>query len=441
MLHKFKVKKTGTTFYYDNETNALFDSEKRQLSLKLGDRENRQAINVVDKSGLGKSNAPTEIKIVFGHKCNYACGYCVQRDVGDHDAEHLPKKEVKSRVEVLIEDMKANLDLSRLEQMELWGGEIFLFWKDVVKVIEEFDREGFDWVVPTNGTLLTKSHVEFFSNLKGRVTIELSHDGPGHEKIRGKDFLRRKAPLLKLMEEFPEKIRVTLNVVLSKGNFNFLNINDYFNDYFKEFDIKPFPITYMPLIVYDDLSRMHSFESEIEEYEQSLSTYLDEHIDQFKRLGKIDDEKLIQTSLFHVTNDGDDNNGVLQWASKMKSELDALDSSICGMHQSDKLVLDINGNIKACQNVGETEGDHHMKEFSPEKDQITLDGLREIELKEQCDKCLVKLQCLGGCLLKLDNDAFDRNCKLSLTHNKTMLLKSMKLIFNSEVEWHGVANN
>lgn len=441
MLHKFEAVNTGTVFYFDNVTNALYNGKRERLSMTLGNRENRQAPNPVHKGGVTKSSAPTEIKVVFGHKCNYSCSYCVQKDMGDHAEEKMKSADVKTRAEKLIQSMKENLDLSSLEQMELWGGEIFLYWDDVKEVIRAFDRPGFDWVIPTNGTLLTKKHIEHFASLQGRVTLEISHDGPVHEKVRGPDFLQRKADVFRMIEDNPEKVRATLNIVVSRDNFDFFAINEYFRAYFAEQNLKPWPLTFLPLIVYKENSKMSAFHAEIEDYRKSLDAFLDSHIQQMKATGGVRDAELLQTTLFHINGYGDDNYGVLQLAARMRSELDQLESSICGMHQTNKLVVDINGNIKPCQNARAAQSTINISQFNETKKEFVIAEMTPTPLRDVCKKCPVRLQCLGGCLLNISDESFALNCELSKAHNMTMLLSAFKVIFNSPVRWHGLAEN
>lgn len=432
------VKDTGLEFFYSTKTNALYDKNKNLLSNRLGDRSNGQAPNESSDGPVVKVNSPREIKIVFGHKCNYACGYCVQKDIGDHSSQHPSKEEVSARAKLLIHNIQEALDLHRLEQIELWGGEIFLFWNDVKAVMRAFDKPDFDFVMPTNGTLLREEHIDFFSTLKGRVTLEIGHDGPMHELTRGPDFLDRKAPVLKYMEGFPDKVRAQFTVVVSRNNFKFLEINDYFADFYKRNNLKPIPIFFMPIIVYDQHSRNHSV-GDIKEYGKHLTTYLNAQLDQFRRLKRVTDDRLIQSALFHVDQDGDDNNGVLQMAAKMRSELDTWSSTICGMHQMDKLVIDISGNIKGCQNVGESVYNGNIVDFIKDPSPKVVRGVStEAQKREECQKCPVLLQCFGGCPLEFDSDSFDMNCQLSKTHNMVRLLMAFKVIFGGDVMWLGL---
>lgn len=430
MLHEFRGKTSGTRFFYCNRTNALYDANRNLLSKPLGRRDNTQAPNeIVNPEHVVKSKSPREIKIVFGHKCNYSCGYCIQKDLGNHNQDHVDKS-AQSRIPVLLDKLRSSLDLSRLEQVELWGGEVFLFWNEVREVMIALDHPGMDFVIPTNGTILAEHHIDFFTKLQGRVSIEMSHDGPLHELKRGPDFLERKIPVFQKIEQNPDKVRIIINVVVSKGNCNFIWINDYFRDFFTKHSLCPVPLFFMPLMVHDGNAKSHSLQHSLEEYTSNITIYLNAQYDQFKRLGRVEHERLLQSQLFHIDGDGDDNHGILQMAAMMRSQLDELSSTICGMHQSDKLVIDVNGDIKACQNVdGVGENITQITDNG-----VLISGISLTNERDQCTVCPVRLQCFGGCPLDVSKDAFDINCQLSKSHNMAKLLLAFKILTGEDVE-------
>lgn len=439
MLHKYKVIDTGTIFFFDNKTNALFDKNKKQLSQHLGNREQRQDKNSESNElYVEKTNKPSEIRIVLGHKCNFSCGYCVQSDVGDHaKPEKGFKQEVKnlSGAKTLISNLR-KLDLSILEQIEFWGGETLLYWNQVKELMAEFDEPGFDFVIITNGVLFRKEHLDFLLNIKGRTTITFSHDGPMQEKNRGKDYLSTMVEHFRAMEDFPEKIRCEMQCTITKKYFNFIETNDFFRDFFKKHDLKPIPLVLKPVWVYDKLSERHAVNNVLPNYGNELKRYLDKQINQFKRLKRVESEEMLESELFHITINDDDNNGVLALSGKMRSELDYTPSTVCGMHQNDKLVVDINGNIRSCQNVGTDIYNGNILDFE-DSDSVRLKGIHPNKHQDKCHSCPVFLLCLSGCPLDFNQEFFDVNCNISMTHNTTVLHSAFKLLFGGDVEWLG----
>jgi radical SAM protein with 4Fe4S-binding SPASM domain len=174
-------------------------------------------------------------------------------------------------------------------------------------------------------------------------------------------------------------------------------------------------------------------------YGDELKIYLDKQIDQFKRLKRVDSEEMLESELFHITINEDDNNGVLELSSKMRSELDYTPSTVCGMHQSDKLVVDISGNIRSCQNVGTDVFNGNILDFNEQNNIMKLKGIQPNKHQDRCHECPVFLLCLSGCPLDFNQEFFDINCKVSMTHNTTMLHSAFKMLFGSDVEWLGTS--
>lgn len=441
MLHKYRVKNTGTIFFFDNKTNALFDVNKNQLSKTLVNKEQRQEINSeCNEFHVEKIAKPTELKIILGHKCNFSCGYCVQSDVGNRAApEKGFGKSAKNLdiVNTLISNLRSKLDLSRLVQVEVWGGETLLYWDQVKTILKEFDAPDFDFVMPTNGILLSQKHIDFLLELKGRTTIELSHDGPVQQKNRGKDYLHKLVDVFKKIEQNPDKVRCEIKTTITKNYYDFIEINNFFRDFFYSNKLTPYPIGFRPVWVYDTNSSNFSVQNDLDGYYEKLTTYLDKQIEQFKRLKRVDNDEMIESDLFHVSINDDYNNGVLYVSSKMKSELDYTPSTVCGMHQSDKLVVDVNGNIRACQNVGTDIFNGNILDFNNNTKAIKLKGILPNKHQPECHQCPVFLLCLSGCPLDFNKKFFDINCQVSKVHNKAILHSAFKLLFNDDVEYLG----
>ncbi len=76
-MNKYRIGE-DKIIYHDQITNQLFDENKQPLF---------QTISHVEPKNdpVKKNNAPTEIRIVLGQSCNYNCGYCSQKAIGDHN--------------------------------------------------------------------------------------------------------------------------------------------------------------------------------------------------------------------------------------------------------------------------------------------------------------------------------------------------------------------
>src|SRR6056300_1153196 len=177
----FKFKNKGTKLIYSNYTNGLYDNNLNSLSEIETDIDFYKKANLHTNKKT-KSNKPAWLRILFGHACNYSCSYCLQKDIGN------PNERAKIwTLDSFIDTVKSKLDLSDLTRIDLWGGETMLYWKSITPIIEEFDREGLQWYFATNGTPLRQKHVDYIEKIKGIGLFGISHDGPGHVALRGKE--------------------------------------------------------------------------------------------------------------------------------------------------------------------------------------------------------------------------------------------------------------
>ena len=159
-LTKFEIVRTGEFFYYENSNNGLYTAAMQPLSLPFVEPENWAEL----KDRFGATHVvknPETIKISLGQGCNYSCGYCMQKDIGNPN-----ERPLNGLTPMLIKNIRRHLDLSELVRVELWGGETLLYWRDMVPIMEEFDREGVTWYIPTNGTPLQHKHINLFKCLK-----------------------------------------------------------------------------------------------------------------------------------------------------------------------------------------------------------------------------------------------------------------------------------
>ena len=131
---------------------------------------------------LGKSRVPRVLKIQLGLSCNYACSYCSQAfQIADATVSKLAD----------VEQFLTQLDgwiADAPEKIELWGGEPFLYWAKIKRLIpalaERFPAARF--LIVTNGSLLSREKLDFIA--VHNIAITISHDGPG-QHLRGPDPL------------------------------------------------------------------------------------------------------------------------------------------------------------------------------------------------------------------------------------------------------------
>lgn len=407
-ITKFLIERTGQHFYYDNQTNGMFDADMKPLSIPTTELPGAPSFH--------KSNAPDTIKIVLGHACNYSCSYCVQKDIGNPDER---SKNIFTRT--LIKNIKEQLDLSQLKRIELWGGETLLYWKDIVDIMTHLDNENITWYIPTNGTPLQHKHPEFFSNLKGKVTVGISHDGPGHEKLRGPEFLHKKVDVLADMQE--RGIAFSFNGVISATNYDLYAFNDYFQEFLSTNGLQETGLVYEVGRSYDSTQSKNSNDhvitgEHLQIYSGILKRYLKQHLEDFKTKKST----LLKNSLFHF------GSGVIPYARTLKHQHARIYHSNCGTDQPGLITFDINGSVRTCQNAGQEFSSGHITNLSEAR-------LVNVEYGKKgfCKDCHVLSLCNSSCPIELPFDVFLMNHAIEYTHYSAIQMSAFELLFNSEI--------
>jgi uncharacterized protein len=225
---------SGNAFFYNNKTNLLYNEDRTVFKMfESGDHIEYAAEAKANYNSRKKSNRPAALRILMGHACNYSCTYCMQKDIGNPD--ELPKRK---NLDSWFADIQENLDLSGLNRIELWGGEPFLYWNDMVPLMEFFDKEGLTFAISTNGSCLSAKHAEFFSKLKSDVIVSISHDGPRQLELRGEEILTRARVIntLKLFDGLPN-VGYGFQCSLTDTNYDLFAINNFFRQHILDKDL------------------------------------------------------------------------------------------------------------------------------------------------------------------------------------------------------------
>ena len=171
---------------------------------------------------IGKSRVPRVLKIQLGLSCNYACSYCSQAfQIADATVSKLADVEhFLTQLDSWITDAP--------EKIELWGGEPFLYWAKIKRLIpalaERFPAARFSIV--TNGSLLSREKIDFIA--KYDIEITISHDGPG-QHLRGPDPFDdpdKSHRIQTLLAERPEK--TGFNAVLTRQHHDLRALKAWF---------------------------------------------------------------------------------------------------------------------------------------------------------------------------------------------------------------------
>lgn len=123
---------------------------------------------------LERRSAGRDQRIQLGLKCNMSCKYCEQSD-RENERWVSSLKDVPA----FMERLKAS-SIKVHGVIELWGGELFVYWKTLQKLVPELRKlyPKVRFAIITNGTLINEEKIAFCETYG--VSLTFSHDGPGY---------------------------------------------------------------------------------------------------------------------------------------------------------------------------------------------------------------------------------------------------------------------
>lgn len=392
-----------------------FDFLSRDLSLDLTNNtlwSGGKQITYPDKTDTSfvgfsnrKTGKPTILKIILGQKCNYSCSYCLQDPLSEQQT---------IGYDLSVFDL---LDLSSLKKIELWGGEPFIYWSYIKKVVDRLASPGLDWMIVNNGSLLNEDHIKFFHSFPdNNFRLPISHDGPNQISLRGEDPIHRLVPIFKMVEN--TNITMSFSTVMTNQNWDLMKINNYFKYYFIGNDLKPQGFSVTLGTAYDENVKFVIQGVNIQKHYESMIEFLTLAFEEWKTR----DGKVLANNLFVERNTP---KSVLGYLDYIKSPYK--DSySKCGMDIEEVMTIDLLGNIKLCQNTGD---DYILGQLN-NIDNATLEGTNHDFHIDRCSKCEVQALCQSNCPLITDKTLFDMNCKINKAHYKAIQEISLKILFN-----------
>jgi uncharacterized protein len=421
---KFRTKDTNKVFYYRNTDNSIHNDKGELLSLPPKEGwEFFEKANSQNNFGVThKTNKPTALRILLGHACNYSCGYCMQKDIGNPD-----ERPENFWLEPFIESIDKHLDLEQLERIELWGGEPFLYWNDMMPIMKRLDAQNRHFYISTNGSALRQKHVDFFKTLQGSIMMGISHDGPGQESLRGEDIFIKESvcnTVRQLGEMYP-KVQFSFNPVVSATNFDLFKINDYFKEVADRLGLQHARISFVPARIYDDSDSVNSADHVIRgdllpEFKEMVDSYLKSAIKQKKEGGT----RILNSNI--VDNDV----GVLKYALLTKHQIPITMTSSCGADSADILSMDIRGNVRLCPHTSEKFTGGHINNLKG----VKIIGLTLERKDTHCSKCPVKRLCKSSCPIDFPTEVFLHNCRVEKIWYSAIQQNAFSLLFGEEVE-------
>jgi uncharacterized protein len=380
-------------FYYNNETSSLIDENDISYSDYVEFSFEKEHYFPISSTNPSKKTSPSRLKISLGLSCNYDCEYCCQRFVPRAAETNLKD----------VENFLNGLDLWITKPpkiIEFWGGEPLVYIKTLKPLAEKL-REKYpdtDYIIVTNGSLLTKEINDWLIEMNFRVAI--SHDGPG-QCVRGPDPLEDsiiKEAILDLWNRMKHTKRMSFNSVLNKANKSRKDIQKFFVDLVGE-DV---------LIGEGDLLTPYNTDG--------MSSFTDQ-----------DD-----TADFRVQSFLDIRNGnASQFVSVNKKITDFINSikkkrpsytlhQKCSMDKEDQLTVTLKGDVLTCQNVsikdiahnGESHNIGNVRDLS----NVKLTTSTHWSLRDECPKCPVLQICKGSCMF-LGGEMWERSCNNAFAEN------------------------
>lgn len=361
-----------------------------------------------------KVNTPMRLKIQLGLKCNYKCEYCSQASFVA-DASISDEDDVND----FIEKFDKRLDLSECGIIELWGGEPLLYWKQIKKLVPFLKSrcpDDVEFLIVTNGSLLTREKVDFFKEYK--FTIAMSHDGPGYH-LRGPDPLDspRKYALVQELIELNKKniLNFSFSIVWTKENNDFEETIKWFQDKFDDVNV---PVSAEGVVeAYDINTALNDRTGKFtEEYAQKFENSIYKGITEGT-------QPLLK--VFSVVDKINEFYGTLLY----KKDADHVGQK-CGMDRDNDIAVDLKGNVMTCQNVG-LENDHHAGHLD-NIDDVVVKSSQHWSWRVECSHCPVLQLCQGSCMF-LKGQEFAQTCWNEYAYNMGIFKGAIKLLTGKKV--------
>jgi radical SAM protein with 4Fe4S-binding SPASM domain len=378
-----------------------------------------------------KNSTPAALRILMGHACNYSCSYCMQKDIGNPD--ELPRRK---NLDKFFEDVTANFDLSNLDRIELWGGEPFLYWNDMVPLMNYFDAEGRTFAISTNGSCLSAKHAEFFATLKADVILSISHDGPMQEQLRGEEILGRPRVIetLRKLDELPN-VAYGFQCSITNTNYDLFEINDFFRGHIIRNGLNANSLSfslgrtyqeggngfdYLGCNIIDGQdektsdSQLHVIHGEnLEKFRIILRNYLEAHHQQMVAHGfnghdpaiydmEVADLPLLLCDIYESSIAY----SVIGYSRKLLNGEPILETTNCGADMADIISLDLDGSVRTCPHAGEKYVHGHINNIKG----VRILTLNLTKKDTHCADCSNIKLCRSSCPLDLPEQTFLTNC-------------------------------
>lgn len=391
------------SWIYDNVTNEVWNPDGELVDLT---KEERLKEDIREKSKYpesypnNKSNELYDLRIQMGLKCNMNCRYCAQSDRKNEKIVSGPKD-----VEPLMEMLeKGNIKIKGV--IELWGGEPFVYWKTVQKLVPAL-RLRYPTVriaMVTNGTLLDEEKIDFCE--KYGVSLTFSHDGQGYY-LRGKDPLDD-PKMVDLWRLAFSKLHCGINCVLTPANTDIDSIANFFVEKLGNIHLNFEGI--MTHLGVQDQELMFTPQQILALQKNIYKSLTRENWSKFPAL-----TSQAQKLLIDIVN---------RFALP-------LNAPKCCMHNADNAAINMKGDVLSCHDFCTEENFVGRIE---EMDKVDISKhFKPWNSREKCQKCLVLSQCRGACP-QIEGLARTLTCKNEFNYHFAIFQAVWWLLFGLTIE-------
>lgn len=362
-----------------------------------------------NKNKVFKSNDPSVIRISMGSACNMGCSYCLQDTLSpDRNKQH-------NNALHTVEQLK-HLDLSRVEEIQLWGGEPLLYWRYIKTFVETLDYKG-KYSIVTNATKLTVNHVDWMLASGHEWVIAMSHDALQHNLLRGEDFLtnpKSREAIDHALVVGKGQIHFSFNSVITNANWDVYKTVQFFYRHYPTI-----PVNFELMTAYDENSKAHVLSSNLQRHRESISRLINASINNDPTIG--------HHSFYHF------GLGLM----KVKGALTVYDENVeqfgCGVANADILTIDHKGQLIVCQNTFNDPTKVYGELNAINAADITKS--LNISKKRSCVTCPVQRLCKQTCpLLERESEYDGINCNIRFHHYLQILESTISFVFKQTKE-------
>jgi len=369
--------------YYDSVNNVLYDDSKKIMQIPIQQKMQWYGYCV---------------QCVMGYSCNCNCKYCYQGEVKRKDIQGLPVKELANAL-----NNHFNYTMNKLWRFEFCGGEPLMYFNQIKELHKELQSNEYkpsEYMITTNGILLTKEITEWL--VENKIITTISYDGEGQKEMRGNDLLNNRE-IVALLRQLHEHNLLYFNIVISNKNDD---INRSLNKIQALLGYDDFLINSMRIV------RIRSKEStscalsdsQLKKYVNDVCNYAMQDGSRWRIL-----RLRAYTFLSNLNNPV---NGTVV-------------TNGCTIANPMVVTMDIAGNILRCYH---SEASYEYKGIKNKIGHISKSKHYEIQkelndkvmLLPDCKECLVKALCFGGCVFCDDNIR-----KINCTHEYHTVLPTM----------------